>query len=295
MQKDRFTNLLHLHFVVFVYGFTAILGKLISVDSIPLVWYRMGTASLFILAYIRYSKLELRVPVKTFVWLALAGIIVALHWVTFFLAIKVSTVSVALAMMSTGAFFTAILEPIFYKRSVIGYELLFGLLVIIGLYLIFKVESAYTYGIVIALISAFLAAVFSIINAKLVQENRPAIISFYELAIGSLFLTLLLLVQDRFTPQFFVLEVSDWWYLLVLSLVCTCYAFIASVKIMRVLSAYTVMLTTNLEPVYGIVLAWLFFGAEEQMNPLFYLGALLILATVIANGILKHRTSKKQS
>lgn len=286
---------MHLHFVVFVYGFTAILGKLISVDSIPLVWYRMGTASLFILVYIHYSKLELRVPFKTFVWLALAGIIVALHWVTFFLAIKVSTVSVALAMMSTGAFFTAILEPIFYKRSVIGYELLFGLLVMVGLYLIFKVESAYTYGIVIALISAFLAAVFSIINAKLVQENRPAIISFYELAIGSLFLTLLLLVQERFTPQFFVLEVSDWWYLLVLSLVCTCYAFIASVKIMRVLSAYTVMLTTNLEPVYGIVLAWLFFGAEEQMNPLFYLGALLILATVIANGILKHRTSKKQS
>ncbi len=294
MQKDRLSNLLHLHFIVFIYGFTAILGKLISIDSLSLVWYRMGTASLFILAYIWYSKLKLRVPLKTLMWLTFAGIIVALHWVTFFLAIKVSTVSVALAMMSTGAFFTALIEPIIYRRRVIGYELLFGVMVMVGLYLIFRVESTYSYGIVIALISAFLVSIFSIINSKLVKENRPSIISFYELAIGSLFLSLLLVLQGSFTPEFFVLKVSDWWYLLILSLICTCYAFIASVKIMRVLTAYTVMLTNNLEPVYGIVLAWLFFGSEEQMNPLFYVGALIILGTVIANGILKHRTSKKQ-
>ena len=295
MQKDRLSNLLHLHFIVFIYGFTAILGKLISLDSLSLVWYRMGSASLFILGYILLSKFKLRVTTKTFMWLTFAGIVVALHWVTFFLAIKVSTVSVALAMMSTGAFFTALLEPILYKRKVISYEVLFGLLVMVGLYLIFRVEPSYSYGIVIALISAFLAALFSIVNAQLVKENKPSIISFYELGIGTLFLSLLLALQGNFTPEFFVLKVSDWWYLLILSLICTCYAFIASVKIMRVLTAYTVMLTNNLEPVYGIILAWLFFGSEEQMNPLFYIGALIILATVIANGILKHKASKKQS
>ena len=295
MQKDRLSNLLHLHFIVFIYGFTAILGKLISLDSLSLVWYRMGSASLFTLGYILLSKFKLRITTKTFMWLTFAGIVVALHWVTFFLAIKVSTVSVALAMMSTGAFFTALLEPILYKRKVISYEVLFGLLVMVGLYLIFRVEPSYSYGIVIALISAFLAALFSIVNAQLVKENKPSIISFYELGIGTLFLSLLLALQGNFTPEFFVLKVSDWWYLLILSLICTCYAFIASVKIMRVLTAYTVMLTNNLEPVYGIILAWLFFGSEEQMNPLFYIGALIILATVIANGILKHKASKKQS
>jgi drug/metabolite transporter (DMT)-like permease len=294
MQKDRLSNLIHLHFIVFIYGFTAILGKLISIDSLPLVWYRMGLASIFILAYIRFSKFTLRVSTKTLLWFTFAGIVVALHWLTFFLAIKVSTVSVALAMMSTGAFFAAIIEPMVYKRKIVGYELLLGLLVILGLYLIFRVETDYVYGMIIALISSFLVAVFSIVNAQLVKENRPSVISFYELGIGTLFLTLLLSVTGGFTSEFFRLEVADWWYLIVLSLVCTSYAFIASVKIMRVLTAYTVMLTNNLEPVYGILLALVFFGSEEKMNPLFYAGALIILATVITNGILKHRTSKKQ-
>ncbi len=293
MQKDRFHNLLHLHFIVFIYGFTAILGKLISIDSLPLVWYRMGLATIFILAYIRLSRFTLRVNIKTLLWFTFAGIVVSLHWVTFFMAIKVSTVSVALAMMSTGAFFTAILEPIVFKRKVVAYELVFGVLVILGIYLIFRVESDYVYGMVIALISSFLAAVFSIVNAQLVKKNRPSVISFYELGIGTVFLTLALWITGGFTTDFFVLQVSDWWYLFVLALICTSYAFIASVKIMRVLSAYTVMLTTNLEPVYGILLAWIFFGSQEQMNPLFYVGALTILMTVIANGVLKQRASKK--
>jgi len=294
MQKDRTSNLVHLHFLVFIYGFTAILGKLISIDSLSLVWFRMGLASLFILVYIRFSKFNLRVSTRTLLWFTFAGIVVALHWVTFFWAIKVSTVSVALAMMSTGAFFTAILEPIIYKRKVIAYELLLGLLVMIGLYLIFRVESNYVKGMIIALTSAFLAAIFSIVNAQLVKEHRPSIISFYELGIGTLFLSLILAVRGSFSWDFFVLSASDWGYLVVLALICTSYAFIASVKIMRVLTPYTVMLTNNLEPVYGILLAWAIFGSEEKMNPFFYVGALIILLTVIANGILKHKASKKQ-
>ena len=289
MQKDRIGNLLHLHFIVFIWGFTAILGKLISIDSLPLVWYRMGLASLIILVYIGLAKFDLRINKKTLVWFAIGGIVVALHWVTFFLAIKVSTVSVALAMMSTGAFFTALMEPFWYGRKIIGYEVFFGLLVMIGLYLIFRVESQYAYGMVIALVSAFLAAVFALINGKLVKTHKPSIISFYELGIGVLFLSLVLGVSGKFTRDFFDLNTMDWTYLMVLALICTAYAFIASVKIMRVLTPYTVMLTTNLEPVYGIILAWLIFGTDEKMNPLFYVGAAIILLTVIANGILKNR------
>lgn len=293
MQKDRIVNLIHLHFIVFIWGFTAILGKLISIDSLPLVWYRMGMATLLILGYIAFSKLDLKVNRKTLGWLVLGGIVVSMHWVTFFLAIKVSTVSVALAMMSTGAFFTALMEPFWYGRKIIGYEIVFGLLVVVGLYLIFRVESEYVYGMIIALISAFLAAIFSLINGKLVQTHKPSIISFYELGVGVLFLSVVLVFNGGITKDFFVVSTTDWIYLFVLALLCTAYAFIASVKIMRVLTPYTVMLTNNLEPVYGIILAWFIFGADEEMNPLFYVGASLILITVIVNGILKNRSYKR--
>ncbi len=294
MQRDRILNLLHLHFIVFIWGFTAILGKLITLESLPLVWIRMGLATVFIAIYISITKFSLKVTKRTFLWLLGGGIVVALHWVTFFLAIKVSTVSVALAMMSTGAFFTALMEPFWYGRKIIGYEILFGLLVIMGLYLIFKVETQYVYGMTIALISAFLAAVFSLINGKLVQNHRPSIISFYELGVGVLFLTLILGIKGDLSFKLFLLPNLDWIYLSILALICTAYAFIASVRIMRVLTPYTVMLTTNLEPVYGILLAWFIFGSEEKMKPMFYVGALIILMTVIANGILKQRANIKK-
>ncbi len=294
MQKDRVLNLLHLHFIVFIWGFTAILGKLITIDSLPLVWIRMGLATLFIAIYILFAKFSLKVSKKTFWWLVGGGIVVALHWVTFFLAIKVSTVSVALAMMSTGAFFTALMEPFWYKRKIIGYEIFFGLMVVAGLYLIFKVETEYVYGMIIALISAFLAAVFSLINGKLVQNHKPSVISFYELGVGMVFLSVILLFKGDFNMSLVMLPQMDWVYLIVLALICTAYAFIASVKIMRVLTPYTVMLTTNLEPVYGILLAWFIFGSEEKMKPMFYVGALIILSTVIANGILKQRANIKK-
>lgn len=293
MPKDRILNLLHLHFIVFIWGFTAILGKLITIDSMPLVWIRMGLATLFISGYIFIMKFSLKVSKKTFLWLLGGGIVVALHWVTFFWAIKVSTVSVALAMMSTGAFFTALMEPFWYGRKIIAYEIFFGLLVIVGLYMIFKVETQYVTGMIIALISAFLAAVFSLINGKLVQQHRPSIISFYELGIGVVFLSILLILKGDWSMALVTLPTMDWVYLLILALICTAYAFIASVKIMRVLTPYTVMLTTNLEPVYGILLAWFIFGSEEKMKPMFYVGALVILSTVIANGILKQRANIK--
>ncbi|APQ18378.1 DMT family transporter [Maribacter hydrothermalis] len=294
MPKDRILNLIHLHFIVFIWGFTAILGKLITIDSLPLVWIRMGLATLFITIYILIAKFSLKVSKKTFFWLLGGGIVVALHWVTFFLAIKVSTVSVALAMMSTGAFFTALMEPFWYGRKIIGYEILFGLLVVVGLYLIFKVETQYVYGMVIALISAFLAATFALINGKLVQNHRPSVISFYELGVGVIFLSIILILKGDWNMSLIALPKMDWVYLLILALICTAYAFIASVKIMRVLTPYTVMLTTNLEPVYGILLAWLIFGSEEKMKPMFYVGALIILSTVIANGILKQRANIKK-
>jgi drug/metabolite transporter (DMT)-like permease len=292
MLSDNVKSYLHLHLIVFIWGFTAVLGALISLDALPLVWYRMVLAVGFILLYVWYKKIPLQIPTKILLQLLFAGVVIALHWFTFFRAIKVSNVSVTLACLSTGAFFTSFLEPILFGRKVIWYEVFFGVIVIIGLSIIFHVESQYLEGILLGLSSAFLSALFSVYNSKFAKVYDPTLISFYELTGGIVFFSLLLLGTNSFSSSFFQISTSDWIYLAILSSLCTAYAFIASVKVMRFLSPYTVMLTINLEPIYGIILAVLVFQEKEKMNPQFYLGALIILVTVIANGIVKYYRSK---
>lgn len=302
MLNDKLKSYLHFHIIVFIWGFTAVLGALITIEAVPLVWYRMLMASMLILFWILYRRKKLKLSPRTFLVLIVAGVVIALHWLTFFGAIKASNVSITLAMLSTGAFFTSIMEPIFYKRKVIWYEIVFGLVVIIGLYIIFQVETNYLTGIILALISAFLSAVFSLINGKLAKKEDAAVISFYELFTGTAAITLYLLGLSffggetaGFNVQFFSLSGADLWYLFILGSICTAYAFIASVAVMKHLSPYTVMLTINLEPVYGILLAFWVFGDVEQMSTGFYYGAAIILTTVILNGFLKtKRKIRKQ-
>ncbi|MGB3774059.1 MAG: DMT family transporter [Leeuwenhoekiella sp.] len=294
MPNDKLRSYLHFHIIVFIWGFTAVLGALITIDAVPLVWYRMLLASVTIWLYMRWKGISAKVNFKTLLGFGIAGIIIALHWLTFFGAIKISNVSITLAMVSTGAFFTSILEPIFYKRKFIWYELFFGLMVIGGLYLIFEVETRYMEGIIVALISAFLSSVFTLINGKFAQKYRPSVISVYELSAGVVFISIYLLCTSGFDVQFFQLPQMDWVYLVILATICTAYAFIASVKVMRHLSPYTVMLTVNLEPVYGILLAFVILGDAEQMNTGFYYGALLILSTVVLNGIFKNIRKRKK-
>ncbi len=289
MLNDNSKSYLKLHLIVFIWGFTAILGKLISLQALPLVWFRMLFAVGFIFIYIKFKKIPIALSVKAIVLFLIAGCIIALHWFTFFRAIKVSNVSVTLACLATGSFFTSLIEPIFYKRKVIWYEVFFGLIVVFGLYLIFKFEGTYIEGITLALISAFLSALFSVINSKFVKIYNPTIISFYELFGGVLFLSILLLFTNGFSVQFFQLSISDFWYLLILSSVCTAFAFIVSTAVMKHISAYTVMLTINLEPIYGIILALLIFNNNEKMKTEFYLGALIILFSVVVNSIIKNK------
>ena len=289
MPNDNLKSYLHLHLIVFIWGFTAILGALISLDALPLVWFRMLFAVIFIYVYIKFKKINSNISKKDILRFLLAGLIIALHWFTFFKAIKESNVSVTLACLSTGAFFTSIIEPIFFGKKIVWYELFFGLIVIAGLYIIFKVETNYYLGMALALISAFLSALFAVINSKFVQKNDPVIISFYELSGGTLFFSIILAITSSFNPNFFVLSTSDFTYLLILSSVCTAYAFIVSTSVMKYLSPYTVMLTINLEPIYGIILAVIIFDKKEKMSPDFYIGALLILLTVLLNAFIKSR------
>lgn len=287
MPSDNLKSYLHLHLIVFIWGFTAVLGALITLDALPLVWFRMLFAVGFIAVFLIYKKIPLRVSTKTALQFLFAGLIIALHWFTFFKAIKISNISVTLACLSTGAFFTSLLEPILYGKKIVWYEVFFGLLVVFGLYIIFNVEGNYFYGMLIALSSAFLSALFAVINSKFVKEHDPIVISFYELSGGVVFFTFLLLFTHGFSPTFFSLSANDFMYLIILSSVCTAYAFIASTSIMKFLSPYTVMLTINLEPIYGIILAVIVFKEKERMSFEFYIGAIIILLTVLLNSVIK--------
>jgi len=293
MRNDKLRNYLHLHFIVFIWGFTAVLGALISIDAIPLVWYRMLIASVLILLWLKLTKENLKFSPRALVLFGFAGLLIALHWLAFFGAIKISNVSVTLAVMSTGAFFTSFLEPIFYKRKIIWYEVFFGLIVVAGLYLIFNVETEYAWGIGLALCASFLGAMFSVINGKYTIQYSASAVSFYELLFGTACITAYLTFSGSFSTSFFQLSSTDWLYLFILASVATAYAFIASLHVMKWISPYTVMLTINMEPVYGILLALVILGDEENMSPQFYYGAALIIITVIANGIVKTRMQRK--
>lgn len=294
MPENKLKNYLLLHLIVFIWGFTAILGALITLEAIPLVFFRMGLAVIFIVLFFLYKKKSFLLDTNGIIKFLITGIIISIHWIFFFKAIKVSNVSVALVTMSTGAFFTSLIEPLFFRRRIKLLEIVLGLLVIGGLYIIFNFESQYQLGIIYALISSFLGALFAVFNGLFVKKYDANSISLYQLFFGTVFVAIYLYFSNGFTPTFFDIPKMDWVYLVILSSVCTAFAFITSVKVMKYLSPYTVMLTINLEPIYAIILALFIFGEKEKMNPAFYFGALLVFGVVLANGIIKNRTAIKQ-
>ena len=210
------------------------------------------------------------------------------QYILIFEAIKISTVSITLSVFSLGAFFASLLEPLFYGRKVLWYEVFFGLIIIAGLGLIMQVEINYWNGMLLALVSILLGVLFTLMNGKLIEGDDPSVISFYEFLAGFIFISLYFLFKGSFSAAIFEMSAKNWILILILASICTAYAFTASVKVMRKLSPYTVMLTTNLEPVYGIILAYFIIGGKEKMSTEFYIGAIVIVITVLSNGIIKH-------
>jgi drug/metabolite transporter (DMT)-like permease len=288
MQNDNLKSYLNLHLIVFIWGFTAILGALITITADAIVWYRMFFAAAFLALFLLLKKKSFRIPIRSFLKLTFVGLLIALHWIFFFHAIHVSNVSITLSVFSLGAFFASILEPLFYGRKVLWYEVFFGLIIIAGLAMIMNVEVSYFAGMLYALVSIILGVLFTLMNGKLIEKHDSAVIAFYEFLAGALFISLYYLFQHKFTSEFFTLTFNNWVLILILASVCTAYAFTASVKVMEKLSPYTVMLTTNLEPVYGIILAYFIIGGKEKMSTSFY----IIIITVILNGIIKHNQKK---
>jgi drug/metabolite transporter (DMT)-like permease len=295
MPNAKLKHYLHLHFLVFIAGFTAILGELITIGALELVWYRMSIAGILMFVYIKIIKLDIKITKKAFWQFSAAGVIIALHWITFFEAINQANVSIALAMFSSGAFFASFIEPFFFKRRVLAYEILFGIVVILGVFLITSSEMGYVNGIILGLLSALFSTLFAVINGRFIENSNSTVISFYEFISGVVFLTLFILATgNTFNAEFFTLSNSDWIYIFILASVCTAYAFIGAVEVMRHLSPFTVILSYNLEPVYGIALALVLFPETEKMSLQFYIGSILVLTTVLFDAILKYYKGRKK-
>lgn len=294
-NKPQLQNYLHLHLLVFIAGFTAILGELITISAVPLVWFRMLMASILMFAYVKIAKVSLKIQPKAIIRLSIAGILIALHWITFFAAIDASNISITLAMFSTGAFFASFIEPLIYKRTIIWYEILFGVIVILGVWIITQSEMKYLMGIILGISSAFLSSLFSVLNGNFLKQHSATVISLYEFISGIFFISIYLLFSNEgFSKDFFKISTSDFIYLFILASVCTAYAFIASVHVMKVISPYTVILTYNLEPVYGIAMAIVLFPEKEKMTSSFYVGAFIIISVVIINAVLKNSRRLKR-
>ena len=281
---------LQLHIAVLFFGFTAILGndKLISIPAISIVWWRVLFTSISLFFFINFGKSLRKIP-KQFLWQYIViGAIVALHWICFFGSVKLSgSSSITLICMATTALFTAFLEPLVLKTKFQKKDLLLGILVIPGMVLVVgNVNSDMWLGILVGLISAFLAAVFSVWNKMIINEADPKDITFLEMSSGWLFVSLLLPFIFHFDKNIAFLPIGwDWAFLILLALVCTTLAYVLSLRALKHLSAFTSMLTYNLEPVYGILIAYFFLN--ERLSAGFYLGVLIILGAVFMPPFLK--------
>lgn len=285
-----------LHFIVLIWGFTAILGLLIALPAVEVVLFRTFLATLTLGILLTARKRNFAIGKKEIIKIVATGFIIAAHWILFFWAARVSTASVCLAGIATCSFWTSLFEPVMTNRKVKIYEVILGVVVVFGLYIIFRFEFQYALGITMAIVSAMLASIFTVLNGQFTHRHNPYTITFYEMLgafLGTLlFLPFYAIYLSEGTVQLLPSSL-DWVYLLILSIICTVYAFSASVKIQQVLSAFVVNLTVNLEPVYGIVLAFLIFGEQEEMSAGFYLGTLVILLSVLSYPLINKMAKRK--
>jgi drug/metabolite transporter (DMT)-like permease len=278
-----------LHLIILMWGFTGILGKIINLDPLPIVWYRVMIAviSLGIILPVLRRSLRLH-SLKEFLLLALVGVVVAVHWVTFYISIDLSTASLGILCLSTTTVHVAWLEPLITGRKFSWLELGLGLIVIYGIYFVSSDFNAQDYeALVYGLVSALMAALFSVLNGKLAQTMAPSKITFYEMLVAAVFLTILLIGKGDFNAELFVLSTSDVLWLLFLGLLCTSFAFLVTVELIKRLGAFTVSLTINMEPVYTILLAIVLLKENKIVGTQFYIGASIIVVVVLMNGILK--------
>ncbi|MGI9582368.1 DMT family transporter [Chryseobacterium sp. RRHN12] len=284
--------LFRLHLIVFLWGFTAILGKLIHANAQILVFYRMLFASVFLFVFIRVFKKEsIKVSKKIFFQLAAIGFAMALHWYCFFYSIKVSNVSIALSCLSLSTLFASVLEPIIFKRKIDISEVVMGAVIVACILLIFKTEFHFKEGIIYGILCAVFGTIFSVFNGKMFGKTSSGNIIFYEIFCGWFILMLFYLLSGQIF-QINEINYRDLALICLLASVFTAFPMLESVKLMKYISPFTLILTVNLEPVYGIILAFFIFGESEHMSPIFYIASGVMILAIIANGLIKARKTK---
>ena len=282
-----------LHLAIFLAGFTGVLGKLITLNESLLVWYRMLLSMLILLGIAAFSKKVKLLSIKKMVPLIGIGGIIAIHWVFFYGSVKYANISVSLVCFSAIGFFTSLLDPIFSKRKIIIPEIILGLLVMFGIYLIFHFDEKYRIGILFGTISSFFASIFPILNKKIIGNYDPETISFYELGGGWFCLNFFVPVYLFFIPEVRLIpNPADLFWLIILSLFCTVLAFNMSVRSLKFISPFTVNLSYNLEPIYGILLAFLVYNENKYLGYSFYLGFAIIFITVVIQSWRVWKTEK---
>lgn len=288
MRNDKTKNLLIYHFLVLIFGFASILGKLISLKALPLSIYRMSIASLglaiyFLIFNTNYFRLDRSMWSKVF----LGGIFIGLHWFTFFYAIKTAGVSLTLSMMATGALITAIIDPLLSKRKISTDEVFFGGLAAVGIGIIYQAEFEHYFGISIAFLSAFLSALFTILNGHMVKKVRPITLSFYELIVGAFLCLIITYFSNMLNIKSFMLSGMDLIWLMILGLVGTSFAFNMSIKVMKHLSSFTIMMVINLEPIYGILISLAIWKEKSFLSKDFYLGFTIVMLSIFLSAYYK--------
>ena len=288
-MDSRAKNILLMHFVILIFGFTGILGKLITIEAIPLVFWRTLIGGGAIYVWLKMRRKVSKKSAADVMKMGGIGLLVAIHWITFFASIKISNVSVALTMLATSPMFIGFLEPLIFKRKIDWKELTVAGVVLIGVGTIFSFDTTYHEGMILGIISAFFASLFATFNGVLIKTHDASNISLVELLSASAAIFILLFFTGEVNGDLFVLSGQDWFWITILALVATSFAFIAFTSVMKVLTPFTTSVAINLEPIYSIILAVIIFGDEEIMGPRFYIGASIIIGAVMLNTILKRK------
>jgi drug/metabolite transporter (DMT)-like permease len=281
-----------MHFVILIFGFTGILGKLITIEAIPLVFWRTLIGGGAIYVWLKMRRKVSKKSTSDILKMGGIGLLVAIHWITFFASIKISNVSVALTMLATSPMFIGFLEPLIFKRKIDWRELTVAAVVLVGVGTIFSFNTTYHEGMILGIISAFFASLFATLNGVLIKTHDASNISLVELLTASAAIFILLFFTGEVNWELFVLSSQDWFWITILALVATSFAFIAFTSVMKVLTPFTTSVAINLEPIYSIILAVMIFGDEEIMGTRFYIGASIIIGAVFLNSLLKRKSRK---
>ena len=282
-------KLISIHLMVVILGFTGIFGKLISLNTIHLVWYRMLIAFISLAVFLFLKNKLFAINGKNFLGVLGVGALVAIHWLCFFESIKVSSVSVAVVCLSTSSLFSALIEPIFFKRKLLAYEVIMAIIVAAALAFVMGMETQYLWGYIYGILAALLGTLFTLFNAIYIKKSGAAQITMIEMLAGVLIITCILLFQKDYTVFTSLISANDLLYLVILGVLCTAMVFVWMTEIMRYITPYSLIMAINLEPIYSIILALIIFGDNELMSPAFYIGSSIIIGVVFLEGYLKNK------